>query len=53
MEYTGWALRVIQGGVSDIQTGRHRAYAAAERSETGKLNDLCSSSGSGSEVSIV
>ena len=34
-----------QGGLRDIQTGRHYAYAAAERSETGKLNDLCSSSG--------
>ena len=29
------------------------AYAAAERSETGKLNDLCSSLVQGSEVSII
>ena len=32
-----------QGGVRDSQTGRRSAYAAAERSETGKSNDLCSS----------
>ena len=29
------------------------AYAAAKRSETGKLNDLCSSSDSSLEVLIV
>ena len=33
--------------------GGMRAYAAAERSETGKSNDLCSSLDLGSEVSIV
>ena len=32
--------------------GGKRAYAAAERSETGKSNDLCSSSGSSLEVLI-
>ena len=32
-----------QGGIGDSQTGRRSAYAAAERSETGKSNDLCSS----------
>ena len=32
-----------QGGIGDLQTGRRWAYAAAERSETGKSNDLCSS----------
>ena len=42
MGYTGWALRVTQGGLGDIQTGRCKAYTAAERSETGKLNNLCS-----------
>ena len=37
-----------------IYSGRRRAYAAAERRETGKSNDLCSSFGvQGSEVSIV
>ena len=34
---------LTQGGIGDIQTGRCSTYAAAERSETGKLNDLCSS----------
>ena len=48
-----WVLRVTQGGLGDVQTGRHLAYAAAERSETGKLNDLCSSLVLGSEVLIV
>ena len=38
-------LRVTQGGIGGIQTGRCHAYAAADRSETGKSNDLCSSSG--------
>ena len=33
--------------------GGDKAYAALERSETGKSNDLCSSLDSGSEVSIV
>ena len=42
-EYTGWALRATQGRLRDIQTGRHYAYAAVERGETGKSNDLCSS----------
>ena len=43
-----------QGGIGDIQTGRCCAYAAAERSKTGKLNDLCSSwEDLGSEVLIV
>ena len=32
-----------QGGIRDTQTGRRYAYATAERSETGKSNDLCSS----------
>ena len=39
----GAVLRATQGRIRDIQTGRCLAYAAAERSETGKLNDLCSS----------
>ena len=34
-----------QGGVRGLQTGRRCAYAAAEWSETGKSNDLCSSIG--------
>ena len=32
-----------QSGIGDSQTGRRDAYAAADRSETGKSNDLCSS----------
>ena len=32
-----------QGGLGDSQTGRRRAYAAADRGETGKSEDLCSS----------
>ena len=32
-----------QGGIGDSQTGRRSAYAAADGSETGKSNDLCSS----------
>ena len=32
-----------QGRIGVSQTGRRNAYAAADRSETGKLNDLCSS----------
>ena len=32
-----------QGGIGDLQTGRRGAYAAVDRSETGKSNDLCSS----------
>ena len=40
---TGWALRITQGEIGDIQTGRCHAYAAADRSETGKSNDLCNS----------
>ena len=35
---------LTQGRIRDIQTGRRCTYAAAERSETGKSNDLCSSS---------
>ena len=45
MVYRVGAEGTAQGGIRDIQTGRHGAYAAAERSETGKSNDLCSSSG--------
>ena len=41
-----------QGGIGDSQTGRRSAYAAAERSETGKSNDLCSSWFSSLEVLI-
>ena len=32
-----------QGGIGDSQTGRRGTYAAADRSETGKSNNLCSS----------
>ena len=40
-------------GELDDYLGRRCAYAAAERSETGKSNDLCSSvQGSSSEVLI-
>ena len=42
-----------QGGIGDVQTGRHRAYAAVEGSETGKSNNLCSSLGFWLEVLIV
>ena len=53
MVYRVGAEGPSQGGVRVSQTGRRRAYAAAERSETGKSNDLCSSVlGSGSEVLI-
>ena len=41
-----------QGGIGDSQTGRRGAYAAADRSETGKSNDLCSSGFSSLEVLI-
>ena len=41
-----------QGGIGDSQTGRLGAYAAADRSETGKSNDLCSSWFSSLEVLI-
>ena len=41
--YRMGAEGLTQGGIGDVQTGRHWAYAAAERSETGKSNDLCSS----------
>ena len=42
-----------RGEIGDSQTGRRSAYAAADRSETGKSNDLCSSvQGSSSEVLI-
>ena len=51
MVYSVGAEVLAQGEVRDSQTGRHYAYAAADRSETGKSNDLCSS-GSGSEVLI-
>ena len=43
MVYRMGAEVPTQGVIGDSQTGRHYAYAAAERSETGKLNDLCSS----------
>ena len=41
-----------QGGIGDSQTGRRGAYAAADRSETGKSNDLCSSRFASLEVLI-
>ena len=41
-----------QGGIGDSQTGRQGAYAAADRSETGKSNDLCSSGFASLEVLI-
>ena len=54
MVYRMGAESLSQGGSGGSQTGRRRAYAAAERSETGKSNDLCSSvRGSGSEVLII
>ena len=34
---------LTQGGIGDSQTGRRGAYAAADRGETGKSDDLCSS----------
>ena len=34
---------LTQGGIGGSQTGRRSAYAAADRRETGKSNDLCSS----------
>ena len=34
---------LLRAELGFIQTGRHRAYAAAERRETGKSTDLCSS----------
>ena len=43
MVYRVGAEGLTQGGIGDVQTGRRCAYAAAERSETGKSNDLCSS----------
>ena len=45
MVYRVGAEGLTQGRVGDIQTGRRCAYAAAERSETGKSNNLCSSLG--------
>ena len=44
MIYRLGAEGLTQGGIGVIQTGRRRAYAAVEWSETGKSNDLCSSS---------
>ena len=41
-----------QGGIRGSQTGRRGAYAAADRSETGKSNDLCSSGFASLEVLI-
>ena len=43
MVYRMGAEVPTQGGDRGSQTGRRYAYAAAERSETGKSNDLCSS----------
>ena len=43
MVYRMGAEVPTQGEAGDSQTGRCCAYAAAEGSETGKLNDLCSS----------
>ena len=43
MVYRMGAEVPTQGGIGDSQTGRRYAYAAADRSETGKSNDLCSS----------
>ena len=43
MVYRMGAEVSTQGGVGDAQTGRRCTYAAADRSETGKSNDLCSS----------
>ena len=45
MVYRVGAEGLTQGGIGDVQTGRCCAYAAAERSETGKSNNLCSSLG--------
>ena len=39
----GGAEVPTQGGIGGSQTGRQGAYAAADKSETGKSNDLCSS----------
>ena len=46
--YTCWVLRASQGRIGDYRLGGVEAYAAAERSETGKLNNLCSSEFDGS-----
>ena len=43
MVYRMGAEVPTQGGIGGSQTGRRNAYAAADRSETGKSNDLCSS----------
>ena len=45
MVYRMGAEVPTQGRIGDSQTGRHCAYTAADRSETGKSNDLCSSVG--------
>ena len=42
---TWWAQRASLGRIRGYRLGGSIAYAAAERSETGKLNDLCSSLG--------
>ena len=41
-----------QGRIGGSQTGRLGAYTAADRSETGKSNDLCSSRFASLEVLI-
>ena len=43
MVYRLGAEGLTQGKIGDMQTGRRCAYAAAERSKTGKSNDLYSS----------
>ena len=43
MVYRMGAEVSTQGGIGGSQTGRRYAYAAVDRSETGKSNDLCSS----------
>ena len=53
MVYRVGAEVPTQGGIGGSQTGRRGAYAAADRSETGKSNDLCSSWFSSLEVLIV
>ena len=43
MVYRMGAEVPTQGRIGVSQTGRRCAYAAVDRSETGKSNDLCSS----------
>ena len=52
IEYRVGAEVPTQGGIGVSQTGRRGAYAAADRSETGKSNDLCSSGFASLEVLI-